>query len=71
MELLHFTATMRVSSGQRNLCNAVPHFLGAMGSGTPAMHSRNAAGQWVVECCNAPPHCLGAIRRWNYNIAPP
>ena len=57
-------------------CNALPRCLGAVGSGTPAMHCLTASGQWAVELlqCTASlpggsgqrnssyalPHCLGA-----------
>ena len=36
-------------SGQCNSCNALPHCLGAVGSGTPAMHRLTAWGQWAVQ----------------------
>ena len=58
-------------------CNTLPHCLGAVGSGTPAIHCRTAWGQWAgkfLHCtaappggsgrcnsCNALPHCLGAV----------
>ena len=74
---LQCTATMPGGSGQCNSCNALPHCLGAMGSGTPAMHCHTSWRQWVVELvqcttmlswgsgqlnsCNALPHCLGAV----------
>ena len=76
-ELLQCIATLPGGSGQWNSCNALPHCLGAVGSGTPAMHCLTAWGQWAVELlqctatlpggdgqcnsCNAPPHCLGAV----------
>ena len=63
-------------SGQWNSCNALPHCLGAVGSGPPAIHCPTAWGQWAVQflqCtaslpggsgqCNSYntlPHCLGA-----------
>ena len=36
-------------SGQWNSCNALPHCLGAVGSGPPAMHCPTAWGQWAVQ----------------------
>ena len=54
-----------------------PSALGAVGSGTPAIHCLTARGQWAVQLlqctaslpwgsgqwnsCNALPHCLGAV----------
>ena len=77
MQLLHYSAPLPGGSGQCNSCNALPHCLGAVGSGTPAMHCLTAWGQWAVELlqctaplpggsgqcisCNALPHCLGAV----------
>ena len=55
-------ATAPGGSGQWNSCNALPHCLGAVGSGTPAMHCLTVWGvvrQW--NSCNAVPHCLGAV----------
>ena len=65
------------ASGQWNPCNALPHCVGAVGSGTPAIHCLSALGQWAVqslECtaslragsvqcnsCNTLPSCLGAV----------
>ena len=49
VEVLQCTASLPGGSGQCNSCNALPHCLGAVGSGTPAMHRLNAWGQWVVQ----------------------
>ena len=49
VELLQCTASLPGGSGQCNSCNALPHCLGAVGSGTPAMHRLNAWGQWAVQ----------------------
>ena len=38
VELLQRTTSLPGGSGQWNSCNALPHCLGAVGSGTPAMH---------------------------------
>ena len=42
---------------ERYSCNALPHCLGAVGNGTPAMHCHTAWGQWAVELlqCAGPP----------------
>ena len=64
-------------SGQWTSCNTLPHCLGAVGSGTPAIHYPTAWGQLAVQLlqstaslpggsgqcnsCNALPHCLGAV----------
>ena len=77
MELLQCTASLPGGSGQCSFCNALPHCLGAVGSGPPAIHCRTAWGQWAVQLlqctaslpggsgqwnsCNAPLHCLGAV----------
>ena len=77
VELLQCTALLPGGSGQCNSRNALPHCMGAVGGGTPAMHCLTAWGQWVVELlqciaplprgsgrwnsCNALPHRLGAV----------
>ena len=64
-------------SGLWNSCNALPHRLEVVGSGTPAVHRLSALGQWAVQslqCTASPPggsgqrnscltlpHCLGAV----------
>ena len=57
MELLQCTATPPGGSGRCNSCNTLPHYLGAVGSVTPAMHCHTAWGQWAVERlqCAGPP----------------
>ena len=45
VELLQCTASLPGGSGQCNSCNALPRRLGAVGSGTPAMHCLTALGQ--------------------------
>ena len=65
MQLLQYTASMPKGSGQCNSRNALPHCLGAVGDGTPAMHGPTARepessgtlelyglttwGQWALE----------------------
>ena len=38
--------------------NAPPHCLGAVGTGTPPMHTTLPGGSRQWNSCNAPPHCL-------------
>ena len=75
VDLVQYTASLPGGSGQWTSCNTLPHCLGALGSGTPAMHYLTAWGQKVVQLlqgtaslpggsgqwtsCNALPHCLG------------
>ena len=89
VQLLQCTATSPGGGGQWDSCNtfppclecnsrnALPHRLGAVGSGTLAMHGLTARGQWAVllplctasllrgsgqwNSCNALPRCLGAV----------
>ena len=42
VQLLQCTTALPGGSGQRNSCNALPHRLGAVGIGTPAMHRLTA-----------------------------
>ena len=62
---------------ERNSCNALPHCLVAVGSGTASMHCHTSMGEWevqVLQCaatphggsrqcysCNALPHRVGAV----------
>ena len=81
MQLLQYTASLPCGGGQCNSRNALPHCLGAVGSGTPAMHCLTARGQWAVQLlqytaalpwgsgqcnsCNALPRCPGGSRQCN------
>ena len=47
--LLQCTASLAGGSRQLNRCNALPHYLSAVGSATPVMHCLTAWGQWAVE----------------------
>ena len=49
VELLQCTTSLPGGSGQWNACNALLHCLGAVGSGTPAMHCPTALGQRAVQ----------------------
>ena len=62
VELVPCTTTLPRGSGELNLCNAQPHFAGAVGSKTLAMHSHTAWSQRALQwtTCNALRHCLGA-----------
>ena len=51
--------------GQCTSCNALPHRLGALGSGTPTTHWLCASEQWAVQllqCTATPP---GGGGQWN------
>ena len=77
MDLLLYTASLPGGSGQCISCYTLPHCLGAVGSGSPAIHCLTAWGQWAVDLgqytpslprgsgqstsCNTLPHCLGAV----------
>ena len=56
VELLQCTASLPGGSGQCNSCNAPPRCLGAVGSGTLAMHCPTA---WGSGQCNS---CPGGVR---------
>ena len=49
VQLLQCTTSLPGGSGQWNSCNTLPHRLGAVGSGPPAMHCLTAWGQWAVD----------------------
>ena len=59
------TAAFFCGGGQWSSCNAPPHSLGAMGSGTLAMHCRIALGQWEVELLHHTATLLGGSGQWN------
>ena len=54
VELMSCTATPHKGSGQWNPCNALPHCLGAVGSGTPPINCLTTFGHWarglVIRC---------------------
>ena len=58
MELLQYTAALPGGSGQWNSYSTLPHCLGAVGGGTPAMHWLSVWGQKQWNFCYALPHCL-------------
>ena len=52
VQLLRYAASLLRGSGQwssRSCCNALLLCLGAVGSGTPALHCLTAWGQWAVK----------------------
>ena len=54
-----------------NSCNAPPHCLWAVGSGTLAMHRHTACGQWAVELLLCTATVPGGNGQWNsYNALP-
>ena len=76
VELMSCSASLPGGSGQWNSCNALPHCLGAVGSGTPATgsgtagtHCLTAWGQWVVQCCGV--WCVALCRAaWWCGVLP-
>ena len=52
-------------SGQWNSVCVLPHYLGAVGSGTPFVHCLTALGQWA-PCV----HCLTALGQWAVELFP-
>ena len=54
------TKTLPRGSGQWNSCHALPHSLGALGSGTLATHCYTAWGIEQWNSCITPAHYLGA-----------
>ena len=65
VEISECTATLLVGSEQSKYCNAPPHCLGAVSTGTPVMHRHVAFGHWTRNSCSATPHCLDARGRGN------
>ena len=49
MQLLPCTASLPWGNGQWNSCNTPPHYGGAVGNGTRAIHCLTALGQWAVQ----------------------
>ena len=63
MELLQYTASLPRASGQWNSCNALPHCMGAVGSGTPAYalpHRLGAVGGELLQCAGPPAGGIGS-----------
>ena len=71
VELLQCTASLPGGSGQCNSCNALPHCLGAVGSGTPAPHCHTSLEQWAVELMSCTATLLVGSGQCNsYNALP-
>ena len=51
-------------SGHCNSCNTLPHCLGALGSGTPAMHRFTAWGQLAVQLVQCTASLPGGSGQW-------
>ena len=49
LQLLQYTASLPLDSGHCNFCSALPHRLGAVGSGTPAIQCPTTWGLWAVQ----------------------
>ena len=66
MQLLQCTATLPLpgGGGQCNLCNALPHCPGSVGSATPAIHCRTALGQWAVQLLQCTASLPGGSGQW-------
>ena len=52
VQLLQCTTSLPWGSGQWNSCNALPHCLGAVGSGPLAMHCLTVWGSGQCNSCN-------------------
>ena len=71
------TTSLPRGSGHRNSCKTLPHCLGAVGTGTHAMHRHSVRRQWAVQhvrytaslpggsgqcnSCNALLHSMGVV----------
>ena len=71
MQLLQCTASLPRCCGQCNSCTALSHCLGAVGSGTAAMHGRSAWGQWPMQLLHATASLPGGSEQCNSYNAPP
>ena len=49
MDLLQYTASLPGGNGQWTSCNTLPHCLGTLDSGPPAIHCPTAWGQWAAD----------------------
>ena len=56
VELVQYTASLPRRSAHWNSCNALPHCMGAVGNGTPAM--RGPTGWGDMESCTGGGRCL-------------
>ena len=65
VHLVPCTATLPVGPGQWYSCNALPHCLGAVGSGTPAVHCHTALGQLAMELSQCTATLPVGSGQWN------
>ena len=61
VQRLQHTASLPGGSGQCNSCNALPHRLGTVGSGTPAMRRPTSWGDIVGETTVTAAACFGQL----------
>ena len=59
VEPMRCTAALPGGSGQWKARGTLPHYVGALGSGTRDVHHCTGWGQWVVELLQS--HILGAV----------
>ena len=57
------TALLPGGIGRCKSCNALPHCLGAVGSGTPVMHCLTAWGQWALLVVGVSCRAYGEVER--------
>ena len=65
MQLLRYTASLHGESGECNSCNALLHCMGAVGSGTTAMHRLAAWWQWARELLQYTASPPGGNGQWH------
>ena len=61
----HAGASLRGGRAHYNSCNTLPYCMGAVGSGTLAMHCRTAWGQTAVQLLRCTASLPGGSGRWN------
>ena len=66
MQLPQYSAPLPGGSGQWNSCYTLPHCLGVVGSGTPAIHCLTALG--AVGSATPAMHCLTAWGQWAVDV---
>ena len=64
VQLLQYIASLPGGSGRCNSCNAVPHCLGALGSGTSVVRCHAAQGQWPEGSTTPAVYCLTPCGQW-------
>ena len=69
VELVEGSGTLPGGSGQWNSCNALPHCVGVVGSGTPARHCLTAREQRAVELLQCPATLPWGTGQWNSSNA--